>query len=383
MTVILIPHDFQDHYTIGLANGIASNGMNLILISSDSINKQKLMKNVIQYNLRRRHRKNRSQFEKVKKILRYYFKLIKFVFSNKYSILHVCGGIRKPIIEGIIINYIMKLLSKRIILTVHNLLPHDNDTKFKRFIYKIIYYIPDYLIVHTSKMKDLLISEFDICPLKIFIMEHGINDAVPIYDIEVNQCRRNLKVPTGKTVFLFFGNIAPYKGLDILLQTFDKMDNQYFLIIAGREKSQKNKKYNKKIEHLININKNKHNILKKIIYIPDEEVALYFNATDALIMPYRQIYQSGVIFLALRFGIPIIAFDVGSLSDYINDTIGVIVEENKPEVLMQALTKFSENKRKFCKKKIKQMANRFAWSEVVKPILPLYHDAIPKNDIDI
>src|SRR5208337_2365639 len=56
-------------------------------------------------------------------------------------------------------------------------------------------------------------------------------------------------------------------------------------------------------------------ILLKADFIPDEETEVYFKAADVAVLPYRHIYQSGVLFLGHSFGLPVIAADVGSLKD--------------------------------------------------------------------
>jgi len=53
----------------------------------------------------------------------------------------------------------------------------------------------------------------------------------------------------------------------------------------------------------------------KAEYIPDDETEVYFKAADVLVLPYKQIYQSGVLFLGQSFGLPVIVSDIGSLRD--------------------------------------------------------------------
>jgi glycosyltransferase involved in cell wall biosynthesis len=55
--------------------------------------------------------------------------------------------------------------------------------------------------------------------------------------------------------------------------------------------------------------------LLNLEFIPDREVEIYFKAADVLVLPYRNIYQSGILFLAWSFGLPVLASDVGSLKD--------------------------------------------------------------------
>ena len=58
-------------------------------------------------------------------------------------------------------------------------------------------------------------------------------------------------------------------------------------------------------------------VLLRAEYIPDEETELYFKAADVLVLPYRFIFQSGVLFLGYSFGLPVVAADVGTLKDEI------------------------------------------------------------------
>ena len=367
--LVIIPNGFQNHYTIGFANGIASNGIKVNIISSDNIDEKKFIKNVQSYNLRGSVSQQRNATEKAINYIEYYLKLLMFIFMNKRSILHLSGGFKYTITEGVLIQVLMKLLSKRLILTVHNLIPHDSETKRQKMIYKIIYRIPDCLIVHTLKMKTMLISQFNVSPEKISIMEHGINDVAPIEVRKKETCRKELNIPSDRTVFLFFGYIAPYKGLDVLLEAFEKLDKRCYLIVAGQSKS---RNYEKKIVSMLSQNKNGKNILYKNKFIPDEEISLYFNAADGMILPYKHIDQSGVVFLAWRFGLPIIAFDVGSLSDYVDGESGIIIKNRSPESLTDALNDFVETKTKYSMDAIREKADKFTWNEVVKAILPLY-----------
>ena len=57
--------------------------------------------------------------------------------------------------------------------------------------------------------------------------------------------------------------------------------------------------------------------MQRIEYVPDEETERYFKAADVLILPYTHVFQSGVLFLAYGFGVPVIASDVGSLREEI------------------------------------------------------------------
>lgn len=108
----------------------------------------------------------------------------------------------------------------------------------------------------------------------------------------------------------------------------------------------------------------------KIEYIPDEQVEVFFKSSDVLMLPYKFIYQSGVLFLSYSFGLPVIATDVGSLrEEIIEGETGFICKPEDPQDLSEKidlyfkseLFKNLEKNRKI----IKEYANeRYSWYKV-------------------
>ena len=76
-------------------------------------------------------------------------------------------------------------------------------------------------------------------------------------------------------------------------------------------------------------------------YIPDDETEVYFKAADVLALPYRHIYQSGVLFLGYSFGLPVLAADVGSLKDEIVEgKTGFVFRPEDPMDLARAIEQY-------------------------------------------
>ena len=170
-------------------------------------------------------------------------------------------------------------------------------------------------------------EQFGIGENKITVHPFGINNVHPNSDLEPAAARKILSLEDRHKVLLFFGNIAAYKGLDNLVLAFARLkekDDDFRLIIAGRV----NKDYqaawdgiNQKISEL-GLDKN---IIMKNGFIPDDEIEVYFKAADVSILPYRYIFQSGVLILSYSFGLPVIATDVGSLrEDIVESKTGMI-----------------------------------------------------------
>lgn len=187
-------------------------------------------------------------------------------------------------------------------------------------------------------------------------------------------------------IILFFGNIDHYKGLDILIKSLDYLPDHFLsdfrLLIAGNSKDEH---YTEKIISDISYSAHSQRITYRICYIPDEDVEQYFAAADCIVLPYRKIYQSGVIFMAYTFGLPIIVTDIGNFkNDMIEGKTGMIIKENTPEVLSRTIADFfntemyrsPERTRDF----IKNWANeKYGWESIGKDTRNCYEKLFQKR----
>jgi D-inositol-3-phosphate glycosyltransferase len=105
-------------------------------------------------------------------------------------------------------------------------------------------------------------------------------------------------------------------------------------------------------------------------FIPDSEIEVYCKAADAMVLPYRHIYQSGVLFMAQSFGLPVLASDVGSFrEEIIEGRTGFIFSPQDPEDLMRTVKEYfgSDLYVNLCDhrpKIVSYVAGRHSWSHV-------------------
>ena len=165
---------------------------------------------------------------------------------------------------------------------------------------------------------------------------------MPNTALSAAEAKRQLGISEHDKTLLFFGNIAPYKGLEFLVAAFSKLvkqDSTYRLIIAGRIKG--GEQYWREVERAIALGGIGDRIILKIEYIPDEQTELYFKAADVLILPYTRVFQSGVLFLGYAFGLPVIAADVGSLrDDIIEGETGFLCRTEDPDDLADTISAY-------------------------------------------
>ncbi|HIT48347.1 MAG TPA: glycosyltransferase [Candidatus Coprenecus stercoripullorum] len=176
--------------------------------------------------------------------------------------------------------------------------------------------------------------------------------------------------PARKTI-LFFGLIREYKGLDILIDAFSGLDDSYQLVIAG-ECYGPFEKYRRKID----ASPLRGNILVFDRYIPDNEVATFFSASDVCVLPYRSATQSGINSIACNFGLPVITTGVGGLKETIGARgTGITVDDISPEAIREAVVRFFTEPgiREEITDNIKKERQRLSWSSFCNGLTELYN----------
>lgn len=174
------------------------------------------------------------------------------------------------------------------------------------------------------------------------------------------EAERMLGLKPGMKNILFFGLIREYKGLDILLDAFDRLGPDYQLIIAG-EPYGSFEKYRKAIDS----SRGRDRIHVFDHYIKDSEVSRYFSAADVTVLPYRSATQSGISSIAYHFEVPMIVTDVGGLKETIGDRgTGIVTSECTPACIADAVERYFADDaiRTSCIQNIRSEKARLSWS---------------------
>ncbi|MGC9330728.1 MAG: glycosyltransferase [Bacteroidales bacterium] len=257
----------------------------------------------------------------------------------------------------------MKKRARRIAI-MDNVIPHERrffDIPLIRYFLKRT---DAYVVMSCSVEKELL----RLKPKARYIFHPH-----PLYDhfgtlMDKTKAREKLHISQDKKTLLFFGFIREYKGLDLLIDAFGKLDDSYQLIVAGDCYGSFDK-YQKQID----ANKNKDNIHKFVRYIPDDEVTLFFSAADVSVLPYKSATQSGITSISYHFEIPMLTTDVGGLQEVVKDGVtGKIATEVKSEnIAAIILDYFKENKAETYKQNIRDLKKRMSWESLADSILKM------------
>ena len=373
MHVSIIANGFQEDYILNLINNLHSKVDRLDFIGSSIYDGQKINKQVYFYNLRGSHNENSSTISKTVRIIRYYIRLLNYLHHSDAEIVHI-QWVRFRILEGIFFAlYTRYFIGKKVIYTAHDVLPHSNDGIYNKILFKIIYSVHNHLIVHTAYLKDRLIQEFNIKSAKVSVIPHGMYERIENHLITKTKAREHFKISSNSTVLLFFGIIAEYKGLDILLKSLNVINDKktFQILVAGRVSLE----YKTKFEKLIKDNDCTNHVFF-LRYIKDEEVEMCFKASDVTVLPYKEASQSGVLFMSYAYGIPVIAPNLGGFKhDIVPGKTGYLFQPNDHLSLADTLVKFKTEWDGTDKANdyIKNFASvNYSWDNSCKQIAELY-----------
>ena len=244
LVVALLTGGGDKPYALGMAAALSSVGIRVDFIGSDDLNVPEVVGNpgVNFLNLRGDQCSEASPIAKMRRVLRYYLRLIDYAATAKPKLFHILWNNKFQLFDRTLLMLYYKLLGKKIVLTAHNVNAgkrDSNDSWLNRFSLKIQYNLSNHVFVHTNGMKQELISDFRIPESKVSVIPFGINNTVPNSSLSSAQAKHQLDLSSSDRIILFFGNIAPYKGLEYLVSAFTELlneDRSYRLIIAGRLK---------------------------------------------------------------------------------------------------------------------------------------------------
>jgi glycosyltransferase involved in cell wall biosynthesis len=262
---------------------------------------------------------------KIARVAAYFVRLLRFTWRSDARLFHVLWFRRFPRLERLLLTTYLRFLGKKLVLTAHNVDDRARDGVdggiLDRVSLRVVYRNAHHVFVHTTAMKQELRSRFGLPQDRVTVVPLGLNDVIPVSTATRAEARDKLGLHVGAKILLFFGNIAPYKGLEDLVCALGRLvqeDPTFFLIIAGRVKNNSCVGYWREVEELIDRLKLVDHVFKQVRYVPDDEVGLLFRAADVSVLPYRRVYQSGVLGLSYAQRLPVIAADVGAMRDDIS-----------------------------------------------------------------
>ena len=212
----------------------------------------------------------------------------------------------------------------KIVLTVHNLLPHDEiKRKTRRSICESVLEYADIIVHHGQSSIKLMKKEYPKIVKKTHIVcPHG-HYLVHYQAVPKRESRNYLKLPQHAFVILNFGRVQPYKGFELLRKIFKKWRHpDKLLLVAGRfdyKESPLSRLRRKGMELVGRYARKERFYFKRI---KTQDIGYYFAAADLLLLSHKDGLTSGVLSMAATYGKPVVYPDIGNFREQIEGWIG-------------------------------------------------------------
>ncbi len=259
-----------------------------------------------------------------------------------------------------------RLPSCKILFLCHNIHPHERlpvpgGVFFENWLTGRVLRRADGLLVHSEKMAEEARRYNRRSPVRRIFH--------PRYDFYASWDAGE-EPSSAKPRLLFFGKIREYKGLDVFIEALGKIGSRldFEATVAG-EFYVDDKPYRRQAERL--------NLGDRLVwedrYIDNQDVPRLFRRADLVVLPYRRASQSGVIPLAYQFEVPVVASDVGGISEVVEDgRTGFLVPAGDADALADRIVSFfSANLKTEFQANIRAFGRNLSWRQVVDNILSL------------
>lgn len=213
----------------------------------------------------------------------------------------------------------------RVVTQCHNVLPHERSPADLRLIRGVLARA-DGVIAHSNDQAELATSLTD-APV-------AVEQLAPLV---VAPSKYRYRDPVLHRRLLFFGLVRPYKGLDVLLRALAAGPPDVSLTVAGEFWGNMASVVDDLVDELglagrVDLRRG---------YVDAEDVPALFRGVDGLVLPYRSVTASVNTFLAFEHGVPVIASDIGTLPDDVQDGVdGLLAAPDDVDSLAATLREF-------------------------------------------
>ncbi|MCC7078208.1 MAG: glycosyltransferase family 4 protein [Acidimicrobiia bacterium] len=213
---------------------------------------------------------------------------------------------------------LLQILGRRVVWIAHNLAERDWGRQLKPWAQRL-YARVDAVVSLSDFERRNLISQVPAATTRVFHIPHGEYRHHIGTRLDQSDARARLGLPADVPIFLFFGYLKKYKGLDLFLDALSALSRQgvpVHGVVVGQPSAQ------------VPVDAVEAQVrdldLGRVVtfhpgYATPEETDAWFSAADAVVLPYRSATQSGVLHLAYGYGRPVVVTDGGGMAEYVTE----------------------------------------------------------------
>jgi beta-1,4-mannosyltransferase len=279
----------------------------------------------------------------------------------------VRGGRVRSLVRGLRLAAALRRLARsstRLVWTAHNLRPHERRNPYvEEMVTRSALRHADTVIAHSDYAARRMTETYGV-ERPIEVVPHGnFVGFYPQPSRSREEARAELGLPPEGFTYLVFGQVRPYKRIPEAIAAFGAVgDPEARLVIAGAASDAA------LAAELKAAAAGDPRVILRLEHVPDEEVADLHQAADACVLPYRQVFSSGALLLALSLGLPAVTPWEGS-AEIAGPPAIEPFEEGRLADALRAVRRGDQAERR---RAARAAAARFDWDGVADRTIELY-----------
>ena len=372
-------HGGMDYYDLGLCRGLLAAGCQVSWYTCDETAPPMLSGLRFYPTFKRIYGKD-NRWLRAYRYLRGGLATISKVVASGEKIVHF--HLFHGSMEELFLIVLAKICRRKVVITVHDVESFGHTGGLSADTIGRIYGLANGLIVHNAISRSELTQKLGISVENITVIPHG-NYLDTIRNVpDTVEAKRTLGISESKQVVLFFGQIKEVKGLDILLGSIPNVSRvipEVVFLIAGRPWKSDFSYYEALIDEL----GVRDLCTLHIHFIPDDEIASYYAAADVVVLPYRRIYQSGVILMAMSYQKPVLVSDLPGMTEIVNDSEnGYTFPQGSKDHLSEALIRVlhdEQGRARVAANGLAYVKQHHSWEKIGQATSELYRTIISRH----
>lgn len=268
---------------------------------------------------------------------------------------------------------LLRVLDVRLVWTVHNVTEHEETSPRVEVVFRhLIGRICDVMITHCPAATAEVFETYrlpDDLRARSYVVEHG--HYIDSYENRIDRptARNRLALDEGQTI-LYFGRVSEYKNVTGLVESFRRLEDPTLnLVIAG---SPADDKLGDRIRGMAAADDR---IETSLEFVPEDDVQVYFNAADVVVVPFRQVLSSGSVVLAMSFGRAVLVPSAGCVPALLADAGGFTYDPDGAVPLHRELRRVLDADLESAGRANRAKAECLDWDRIARRTHRIYRDA--------
>jgi glycosyltransferase involved in cell wall biosynthesis len=253
------------------------------------------------------------------------------------------------------------------VYTMHWRLP-EAGTRIARTLERLLAEM-DAVLVHSEHGAGRLEADFGVPRARLRVIPHGAFDYLTRQDDETPLPEELREVE--RPVILTFGLVRPYKGTDVLLEAYRRIEGAELWIVGMPRMP---------MDGLRDLARQARGTVRFVErFVTDPEIPAFMRRADLVVLPYRNIEQSGALYTALAFGRPLVLSAVGGFPEVAERGAARLVPPEDPQALAEALRELLEDpsaRAELGSAAVREASTTYSWDRVAGETLDLYRELL-------